>query len=108
MKFLPNGEKRQQIIDRMIAIVQQDAPWVWGFYPVDFVLHHQWYSNAKPNLMANNTLKYKRIDAETRTRLRNEWNQPIVWPVLLFVILLLLSLLPAVYLYRRHERSTAR
>ncbi len=108
MKFLPNGEKRQQIIDRMIAIVQHDAPWVWGFYPVDFVLHHQWYSNAKPNLMANNTLKYKRIDAETRARLRKQWNQPIVWPVVLFVIVLLLSLLPAVYLYRRHERSTAR
>ncbi|MEN8213755.1 MAG: ABC transporter substrate-binding protein [Pseudomonadota bacterium] len=108
MKFLPNGEKRQQIIDQMIAIVRHDAPWVWGFYPVDFVLHHQWYRNAKPNLMANNTLKYKGIDTEARADLRQVWNKPVVWPVVLVIILLLLSLLPAIYLYRRHERSTAR
>lgn len=108
MKFLSNGEERQKIIDRMLAIVRHDAPWVWGFYPVDYVLHHQWYSNAKPNLMANNVLKYKRIDADARARLRSSWNRPVLWPVVVFIALLLLSLLPAIYLHRRRERSTAR
>jgi ABC-type transport system substrate-binding protein len=108
MKYLPDGEERQQVIDRMIEIVRRDAPWVWGFYPVDYALYHDWYSNTKPNLMANNTLKYRRIDPVQRDRLREAWNQPVVWPVVLVVVLLLLSLIPAVMVYRRHERGTAR
>ena len=58
--------------------------------------------------MANNTLKYRRIDPVERDRLRKEWNQPVVWPVILLVIVLLLSLVPAVLVYRRHEKGTAR
>jgi ABC-type transport system substrate-binding protein len=108
MKYLPDGEERQQVIDRMIGIVRNDAPWVWGFYPVDYALYHSWYGNTKPNLMANNTLKYRRIDPDKRDRLRREWNQPVLWPVILLVVVLLASLIPAVMVYRRHERGTAR
>jgi oligopeptide transport system substrate-binding protein len=58
--------------------------------------------------MANNTLKYRRIDPDKRDRLRREWNQPVLWPVILLVVVLLASLIPAVMVYRRHERGTAR
>ena len=108
MKYLPDGEERQQVIDRMIAIARNDAPWAWGFYPVDYALYHNWYGNTKPNLMANNTLKYRRIDPVERDRLRLEWNRPVLWPVILLVGVLLLSLVPAVLVYRRHEKGTAR
>ena len=108
MKYLPDGDERQQVIDRMIEIVRNDAPWAWGFYPVDYALYHGWYDNTRPNLMANNTLKYRRIDPVERDRLRKEWNQPVVWPVILLVVVLLLSLVPAVLVYRRHEKGTAR
>ncbi|MEJ2310237.1 MAG: ABC transporter substrate-binding protein [Gammaproteobacteria bacterium] len=108
MKYLPDGEERQQVIDRMIGIVREDAPWVWGFYPVDYALYHDWYSNTKPNLMANNTLKYRRIDPVERDRLRNAWNEPVLWPVILVVVVLLVSLIPAIIVYRRHEKGTAR
>jgi len=108
MKYLPDGDERQQVIDRMIEIARNDAPWAWGFYPVDYALYHGWYDNTRPNLMANNTLKYRRIDPVERDRLRKEWNQPVVWPVILLVVILLLSLVPAVLVYRRHEKGTAR
>ena len=108
MKYLPDGEERQQVIDRMIGIVRNDAPWAWGFYPVDYALYHNWYGNTKPNLMANNTLKYRRIDPAERDRLRREWNQPVLWPVILLVVVLLASLVPAIMVYRRHEKGTAR
>jgi hypothetical protein len=71
-------------------------------------LHHDWYHNAKPNLMANNTLKYKRIDAEQRAALRDEWNQPVTWPMVLLALVFLVSLVPAVIVFRRRERSAAR
>ena len=108
MKYLPNGDERQQVIDRMMEILRHDAPWVWGFYPVDYVLLHGWYHNAKPNLMANNTLKYKRVDAVQRAESRENWNKPIVWPIVLLLVVLLVSLIPAWIVYRRHERSSAR
>ncbi len=108
MKYLPNGEERQQVIDRMVEILHNDAPWVWGFIPVDYVLRHQWYHNTKPNLMANNTLKYRRIDATLRDQKRVEWNPPVLWPLLLVAVIFIVTLVPAVMLYRRHERSRAR
>ncbi|MGE0385929.1 MAG: ABC transporter substrate-binding protein [Gammaproteobacteria bacterium] len=107
MKTLPDGPERQQAIDEMVAILRNDGPWLWGFHPVGFVLYHQWYGNAFPNLMARNTLKYRRIDAPLRDRLRREWNRPVTWPVQALVALVAASLVPAWLGYRRRERAAA-
>ena len=107
MKSMGNGPERQIVIDKMMDIVRRDAPWIWGYHPVAFSLHHDWYSNAKPNLMANNTLKYKRIDPYMRAELRKEWNQPVLWPIVSLLVILLVSLIPAYVSYRRREKSTA-
>ena len=76
MKDMANGPERQAIIDRMVAIVRRDAPWVFGFHPKNFSLQHSWLKNVKPNLMANNSLKYLRIDAAAREAARVRWNRP--------------------------------
>ncbi|MCP4125561.1 MAG: peptide ABC transporter substrate-binding protein [Gammaproteobacteria bacterium] len=107
MKNMSNGPERQQIIDEMLKILRRDAPWSWGFHPKAFSLFHSWYSNVKPNLMANNTLKYKRVDPELRSKLQREWNRPIFWPLWSFILLLIVTAIPAVVVYRRHERSAA-
>ncbi|HHH46274.1 MAG TPA: peptide ABC transporter substrate-binding protein [Thiotrichales bacterium] len=108
MKNLPDGPERLAVIDRMLDIVRRDAPWAWGYYPKQFSLYHQWYHNVKPNLIARNTLKYRRIDASLRDRLRREWNRPVLWPLGVLAILLVLAVLPAWIGYRRHELATAR
>lgn len=108
MKNMDNTPQRQAIIDRMLDILRHDAPWAWGFHPQAFSLTHVWYHNVKPNLMANNTLKYKRIDPRLRERLRAEWNPPVLWPVGLVLGILLISALPAWLMYRRRERSAAK
>ncbi len=107
MKNMDNGPQRQAIIDEMVAIVRRDAPWVWGFHPKGFSLYHSWYHNAKPNLMANNTLKYRRIDPQLRKRLRAQWNQPLLWPLGLLLLLLLALLIPAWFSYLRRIRQPA-
>lgn len=107
MKTLPNGEERQQIIDQMVGILQHESPWLFGFFPKAFSLHHDWYRNALPHLMANNTLKYKRIDGEQRAEHQDAWNQPVLWPLILLGIIGVLSLIPAIRDYRAHERSRA-
>jgi hypothetical protein len=80
---------------------------MWGFHPKDFSLHHAWVRNTKPNLMANNTLKYVRIDPKLRVTRRQEWNQPILWPLGLMGGLLGISIIPAIVSFRRREKSTA-
>lgn len=107
MKFMDDGPQRQALIDRMVEIARTDAPWVWGFFPKAFSLHHRWVHNAHPNQMANNTLKYLRIDPEQRAQLRRAWNQPILWPLWAVGGLILLLVLPALWMVRRRERSTA-
>lgn len=107
MKNLRNGDERQVIIDRMVEIARRDSPWLWGYHPVGFSLHHGWYKNAKPNLMANNTLKYKRIDSVKRKTQREKWNNPVWWPLVLILVLLCLSIIPAIRYHQRRERSAA-
>ncbi len=107
MKSMDNGPERQALIDEMVEIARRDAPWLWGFHPKAFSLHHGWVGNLKPNLMANNTLKYRRVDAAQRERLRREWNRPVLWPLWLTAGLLVAGALPAVHIFRRRERRAA-
>ncbi len=108
MTNMPNSPERQQVINRMVDILRHDAPWVFGFYPKQFVLFHDWYGNAKPNLMANNTLKYRSVNPQQREQMRSAWNQPVLWPLGLVLGLLVLMLVPAVIGYRRHETRKVR
>lgn len=107
MKNMDDGLERQAVIDRMVAIARRDAPWLWGFFPKDFSLAHAWLHNLKPNLMANNTLKYVRLDTPVRAAAWPAWNRPIWWPVAWGGGLLLASLVPAWFLWRRREQSAA-
>lgn len=107
MKNMENGPRRQKIIDKMIAIARRDGPWLWGFHPKKFGLFHAWHHNAKPNEMANNELKYLRIDPALRAQMRRQWNEPTLWPLGLLFAVLVLSAVPAFVTYRRRERAAA-
>ncbi len=107
MKHMANGAERQAIIDRMVALLRHDAPWVWSFFPKDYTLHHAWVHNRKPNQIANNGLKYQRLEPALRAEKRRLWNPPVIWPLALITVLLVLGALPAIAAYRRRERRTA-
>ena len=108
MKNLPNGPERQRLIDRMVDLLRQDAPWIFGFHPKDYTLRQSWLHNVKPNELAGNTLKYLRLDPARREQLRSEWNRPVVWPLVAILALLIASGVPAFLSYRRRERMAAR
>ncbi len=101
MKNMENGPERKVVIDRMVEMVRHDAPWATGFHPVQFGLYHAWYQNIKPNQMANNILKYAKVDPILRARERQAWNKPVWWPVAVLVVVLVVGTLPAVSAYRR-------
>jgi len=108
MKAMENGPERQELIDRMTAILRHDAPWVWGFHPKDYTLRHAWLTNRKPSKVGHNTLKYQRVDAALREQRRAEWNRPVVWPLLVLALVLGVALWPAWRSYLRRESATAR
>ncbi len=108
MKNMPNSAEREAIIERMLGILREDAPWLWGFHPKDYALYHAWYGNLKPNKIAYNTMKYHRIDSVLREQQRRKWNQPVWWPAVLGVLVLIGFALPALFAWRRHERGTGR
>ena len=107
MRTMGDGPERLDVIRRMQAILRHDAPWVFGVHPKSFTLSHAWYGNFKPNLMANNDLKYLRIDDSLRRARQLAWNQPVYWPLIALTLLLLAVVVPAWRLYRRRQRSAA-
>ena len=108
MKYMDDTPQRAEIIRRMNRVLQEDAPWIFGFHPKNYTLAHAWLYNRKPHDVANNTLKYQRIDVAERARLRHEWNAPVLWPLALAGVALASIAVPAVLAYRRRERGTAR
>ena len=108
MKTMPNNQAREVIIKQMVDILRVDAPWVWGFHPKDFLLLHQWNSPPVPNAMANNTLKYLKINPGQREKLRAKWNQPRLWPIAILFLLFILALAPVMIQFWRMEHNTHR
>ena len=104
MQSMENGDERLQIVQKMIRIAQQDAPWVWGFYPKSLTLFHGWYHNIYPNLMANNSLKYRRLDGEERWRSVQAWNAPVLWPFAILILFLLGGLWGGFKLYQQRQQ----
>jgi oligopeptide transport system substrate-binding protein len=108
MRNMPNSPERQKIIDRMTEIFRHDAPWIGGFHPKNYSLSHGWLANNKPNEMTDAAFKYWRVDPVRRAMLRKEWNEPVIWPILLGLVVLVAAVVPAVVSYRRRERQAAR
>lgn len=83
---LEDNDERRQLISRAQAIIRRDAPWIFGVHPKRFELSHAWYLNDKPNLMANNNLKYLRLDPILRAEKRRQWNHPYLGPLVPVVL----------------------
>ena len=105
MKTMQNGPERLAIIQKMIQIAQQDAPWIWGFNPKSLALYHSWFKNVYPNALANNTTKYKRIDMEERYQKQQQWNNPVIWPLILVLLVLLISIWPLSNAYKKRQST---
>ena len=91
MMETPNGVSRQKIIDRMVELLREDSPWVWGYHPTTYTLYHKWMKGVVPNLMARNTLKYKTINQNERREYRAKANRPVLWP-LVFVFITIFAI----------------
>ncbi len=108
LKLMDDGPEKQQIIDRMNEIVQQDAPWSFGYFPYSSAAVQGWLHNARPTVLIRDPGRYMRLDTATRVAKLREWNRPVWWPVGLGLLVLAAVLWFAVRSFRLRERSTAR
>lgn len=108
MKNRDNDEERLRLIERMLRMVQYDAPWIWGLYSQTLTLSHAWVSPLKPNTMMTNTLKYVAIDPMLRKQQREAWNQVRLGPFGLILLGLLFGCLPLIGTARRQAHAKAR
>jgi ABC-type transport system substrate-binding protein len=108
LQTLDDGPRKQEVIDRMVAVAQRDAPWSFGYVPWGGLAFQQWVHNGKPSILIRDMAKYYRVDPALRAAKQKEWNSPTWWPLLL----LALGLLAGAWLARRgflaRERATAR
>jgi ABC-type transport system substrate-binding protein len=105
IKTMKNSPLRMEKIKQMLTIAREDAPWVWGIHPKSLALSHSWFKNILPNAMANNTLKYKRINAKLRTQKQQEWNQPRLLPLVLFLLFPILMIYPLYRAYQGRQKA---
>ena len=80
LETMNNGPERMELIKKALRIIQEDAPCCWGYHPKSLVLTHGWLKNYKPHHMAKTFKKCLRIDTEARNAFRRKYNQPILWP----------------------------
>lgn len=108
MKRMPHGAERDAVVAQMLAMLQEDIPCLWGYYPKRLILAHGWTKNNIPHGMASNVIHYVDIDTEARARARHTWNQPVWLPLWVLVSCLLLLLVAwgcRLYAARRVRRS---
>ncbi|MCW5663917.1 MAG: ABC transporter substrate-binding protein [Piscinibacter sp.] len=108
MQTMDDGPEKQKVIDQMVAIVREDAPWAWGYWPYVALAFQPWAHNGKPTIVVRDLAKYYRVDPAMRVAKQSEWNHPVRWPLVLIALALLALAAVAWRSYRARQRATAR
>ena len=108
LRTLDDGQRKQQLIDRMVAIVQHDAPWAMGYFPYASLAFQPWVHNGKPSVIIPDRIKYLRLDQALRVERVAQWNRPTWWPLGLGLLALMALAGAARHSWRRREAATGR
>jgi ABC-type transport system substrate-binding protein len=108
MKITPDGPEKQKLLDRMVAILREDAPWTMGFYPYASAAAQEWVHNFKPAILIRDPGRYLRLDVPKRLAALATWNHAVWWPGFMLAALLGLLVWGARRTLRRRERTNAR
>ncbi|MFH1612626.1 MAG: ABC transporter substrate-binding protein [bacterium] len=68
IKYLSDSPKRREIIKKMVSILTEECPWIFGTHRIAYGLSYKWNKNYKPHTF-NYALKYKRIDMQIREKM---------------------------------------
>jgi ABC-type transport system substrate-binding protein len=72
MAVLADSPERNELIREMVAILQEDCPWIFGVHRLNLALHHDWLSNYRIQEVGGGFFKYYRIDPARREKYRGK------------------------------------
>lgn len=104
MKARENGPLRSAEIKEMLDILEHERAWIEIFHREDYSLYQGWLRNVKPMGLSVPTYQYRNLDPEMRAARRAEWNEPILWPAYLLMLLAILVLVPGVLTYLKERQ----
>ena len=104
MKNEPNGPARARLIAEMREILEGERPWIELFHRENYALFHSWMKNVKTAGLSFPVGKYHDIDAAERATLRNEGNQPIVWPAYVLAGIGVVLIVPGIVTFLRERQ----
>jgi ABC-type transport system substrate-binding protein len=107
LQLLEDGPAKQKLIDEMVAIAREDAPWMFGYHPYAFGAYAPWLHNGKPGVMVRDMVRYHRIDGPRRAQTQAQWNAPVTWPLWLFAALALVAVWSVRRAFRQREQAVA-
>jgi ABC-type transport system substrate-binding protein len=107
MKDLEDTPERAAMIGKMIEIMQDELPMLYGWSEEFGGAYHQWVFNGKPSNIIRDALPYLRLDTQLRTSKIREWNQAIWWPLVVLPLLLLGVAWPAWNAWCRRQSQRA-
>ncbi len=63
---LADGSEKKEIFDKMVNLLLEDCPWIFGAHRMSYVLTHPWLKNYKINDFDHGRFKYYRIDTKLK------------------------------------------
>jgi ABC-type transport system substrate-binding protein len=108
LKTMDDGPAKQAVIDKMVKILQNDAPWSMGFYPWASTAVQGWVKNSKPAILIRDHGRYLRLDVPARVAALQAWNKPVWWPLALLLAGLVAIVAFTLRSFRRRERINGR
>jgi len=76
LKDMENSPERERLVHRMIALINEDCPWIYLFHQAYYGLSQPWTDGVIEHPLAINTLKYHRVNRALREAKLRTWNQP--------------------------------
>jgi ABC-type transport system substrate-binding protein len=108
LKLLDDGPEKQAVIDEMLKIAQNDAPWSFGYFPYSSAAVQGWMHNTRPTVLIRDAGRLYRLDAADRVARQKAWNDPVWWPIVLVGLALVALVAFAMRSFRQRERTNAR
>lgn len=60
---LKPGPPRTQLYQKMVSLLVEETPWIWGVHRIKFLLNHRWVKNIKVgDEIMRGQVKYYRVD----------------------------------------------
>lgn len=64
----PSGPARIVLVEKMDELIQEELPWIYGYYVTEYEVSQPWLLNQRATKLVAGRYKYYRVDPEVKAR----------------------------------------